>query len=91
MTASDLPDLAADLPTQPEDVAALRRARRASAMSGREIVDAVRQIGGATAAELRARPVFRGEPFTLITRATSAGESQEASSSAKICSTGTSN
>lgn len=65
MTASDLQDLAADLPTQPEDVDALRQARQASAMSGGEIADAVRQIAGPTPAELRARPVFRGEPFTL--------------------------
>lgn len=65
MTASDLRDLDRDLPTSPEDVAALRRARRDSAMTPQQIADAVRQFKSPTFAERRARPGQRGEPFTL--------------------------
>ena len=65
MTASDLPDLERDLPTNPEDVAALRRARRDSAMSPVQIAEAQRRIGAPTATELRSRRCMHGEPFTL--------------------------
>jgi len=65
VTASELHDLERDLPTTPEDVAALRRARRDSAMSPQQIADAVRQFESPTYAELRERPGLRGEPFTL--------------------------
>lgn len=65
VTVSELRDLDKDLPTTPEDVAALRRARRDSAMSPQQIDDAVRQFGDSTFAERRARKGLRGEPFTL--------------------------
>ena len=61
----DLPDLEKDLPTTPEDVEALRRARAASAMTPADFVRALEQLGTLSPEELRARPVLRGEPFVL--------------------------
>lgn len=65
MKASDLRSLAADLPTTPADVAALRRARDASHMSPADIAAALEQLGTLSPERLRSRPGPRGEPFTL--------------------------
>jgi len=63
--ASDLGNLAADLPTTPQDVASLRRALRDSALQPRQLVALLAQVPGPTPAELRSRPGPRGEPFEL--------------------------
>ncbi len=65
MTASDLSNLAADLPTTPADIAALRRARDASRMTPADIVAALEQFGTLSISELRSRPGPQGEPFQL--------------------------
>ena len=65
MTASDLSNFEADLPTTPADVAALRRARDASRMTPADIVAALEQLGTLPIGELRSRPGPQGEPFLL--------------------------
>lgn len=65
MKASDLSSLAADLPTTPADVAALRTARDASHMSPVDIAAVLEQLGTLSPERLRARRGPRGEPFTL--------------------------
>ena len=59
-------DLDSGLPVTPEDVAALRRAReQAQTMSGDEYLAFLASFGHATYEELKARPLFKGEPFVL--------------------------
>ncbi|MEM6456706.1 MAG: hypothetical protein AAF772_16565 [Acidobacteriota bacterium] len=55
-----------DLPTTPEDVAALRRAREASlTMTPAAYGAFLKMLGPADIETLRARPVFSGPPFEL--------------------------
>lgn len=63
--ASELEDLERDLPTTPEDVRALRRARQDSRMTATEIVRTLAQLPPVDPAWLRDRPGPRGEPFRL--------------------------
>ncbi len=62
-----------DIPTDEADVAALRRARRASVMSLAEVIDAARRYG-ASLDQLARRRGPRGEPFTLGPAAAAADE-----------------
>jgi len=57
-------DLERDLPTTPEDVAALRRARSLE-VSPAEYEELLRACGDASPEELARRPGPRGEPFEL--------------------------
>jgi hypothetical protein len=59
-------DLEAGLRTRPEDVLALRRARREPAMSLQDYLDFLARLDDPPAAVLRARPGPRGDtPFEL--------------------------
>jgi hypothetical protein len=54
------------LPTTPEDIAVLRRLRRARAWSTEELLRAIEQLPAPSLAALRARKGPRGpEPFRL--------------------------
>lgn len=57
-------DLEADLPTTSADVEALRRAREA-ALQVEDYLAFLAIFPEPTPEELRARPITRGEPFTL--------------------------
>lgn len=59
-------DLERDLPTTPEDVAALRRSRaRAGVRTPEQFAALLAAVGHAPVAELRKRRGPRGEPFEL--------------------------
>ena len=59
-------DLEAGLCTRPEDVTALRQARRGAAMSLNEYLDFLKGLESAAIATLRARRGLRGDaPFEL--------------------------
>ncbi len=57
--------LAIEIVTTPGDVAALRRASRASAANNGDYLEFLARFPPATAAELRRRTGPRGEPFRL--------------------------
>ncbi len=57
-------DLDSGLPVTPEDVAALRRLRQPP-MTSEQYLAFLASFGHATYEELKARPLFKGEPFIL--------------------------
>jgi hypothetical protein len=57
-------DLGRDLPTTAEDVAALRR-NQPGPMSYAEYIEFLKRLPLATYAELRARPLLKGQAFKL--------------------------